>query len=431
LDGVALGAADASAPYELSWPTTTATNGPHTVTVLARDAGGNETTGSVNVTVSNDTAAPTVAVTSPVAGSTVAGTGALMATASDDVEVIGVQFSLDGAPLGAEDTSAPYELLWNTAALANGPHTVTAVARDAAGHHSTAAAVNVAVLNDTAAPTVAMTTPGVGATVGGTVALSAAASDDVGVAGVKFLVDGVPLGTEDTSAPYELLWNTAAVANGTHTLTAVARDAAGHEATTASLNVTVANDTTAPTVEVTGPAAASTVTGTVTLAATADDESGVTGVQFRLDGAPLGPEDTTAPYELPWTTTTVANGPHTVTAVARDAAGNHAMAEIVTVTVSNDTTAPTVAVTSPAAEETVIATVALIATASDNVAVAGVQFLLDGAPLSVEDTIEPYLLTWDTATVANGAHTLTAVARDAAGHHTTSAGVTVTVANLP
>ena len=45
-----------------------------------------------------------------------------------------MQFKLDGAPLGAEDTTAPYEVTWDTATVANGAHTLTAVARDAAGH---------------------------------------------------------------------------------------------------------------------------------------------------------------------------------------------------------------------------------------------------------------------------------------------------------
>jgi hypothetical protein len=63
-----------------------------------------------------------------------------------------VQFLLDGAPLGAEDTTAPYEVAWDSATAANGAHTLTAVARDAAGHSTTAAAVNVTVANDTTVP---------------------------------------------------------------------------------------------------------------------------------------------------------------------------------------------------------------------------------------------------------------------------------------
>jgi len=56
-----------------------------------------------------------------------------------------------------------------------------------------------------------------------------------------------------------------------------------------------------------------------------------------------------------------------------------------------------------------------------------VAFLLDGAPLGAVSAVAPYELAWDTATAANGAHTVTVVARDAAGHETTaSAGVLVT-----
>jgi glucose/arabinose dehydrogenase len=69
------------------------------------------------------------------------------------------------------------------------------------------------------------------------------------------------------------------------------------------------------------------------------------------------------------------------------------------------------------------------ADASDNVAVAGVQFLVDGATSGVEDTVAPYGLAWDTRTVPNGAHMLTARARDTAGNTALSAPVTVNVAN--
>jgi len=61
--------------------------------------------------------------------------------------VVGVQFKLDGANLGAEDTSAPYSASWNTTAATNGSHALTAVARDAAGNVTTAAAVTVTVSN--------------------------------------------------------------------------------------------------------------------------------------------------------------------------------------------------------------------------------------------------------------------------------------------
>ncbi|OLD55486.1 MAG: hypothetical protein AUI64_03530 [Acidobacteria bacterium 13_1_40CM_2_64_6] len=66
----------------------------------------------------------------------------------------------------------------------------------------------------------------------------------------------------------------------------------------------------------------------------------VVGVQFKLDGANYGAEDTTSPYSTSWNTTTVSNGSHTLTAIARDAAGNQTTSSPVTVTVSNSAAGP-------------------------------------------------------------------------------------------
>src|SRR5207249_2133385 len=97
------------------------------------------------------------------------------------------------------------------------------------------------------------------------------------------------------------------------------------------------SDTTPPTVTITAPANNATVSGTVTVSASAGDNVGVVGVQFKLDGANLGNEDTTAPYNMSWNTTTIPNGSHTLTAVARDAAGNKRTSSTITLTVSNGT----------------------------------------------------------------------------------------------
>jgi hypothetical protein len=170
----------------------------------------------------------------------VTGTVTITATAVDDVGVTSVQFLLDGAPLGAADLEAPYEVAWPTVSVANGAHTLTAVARDAAGRETTAAVVNVSVLNDLAAPTVVLASPLAGA-VTGIVPITAEAVDDVGVTSVQFLLDGAPLGAADLEAPYELQWPSTAVENGAHTVTAVARDAAGRE-TTSSVSIVVTNE---------------------------------------------------------------------------------------------------------------------------------------------------------------------------------------------
>ena len=383
-----------------------------------------------------DTTAPTVSLTAPANGATVSGTATLSADVSDNVGVVGVQFRVDGVALGTEDTSAPYSRTWDTLTASNGTHSLTVVARDAAGNTTTSAARTVTVSNgggDSQPPTVSLTAPANGATVSGSVSVSASASDSVGVVGVQFRVDGVNFGTEDTSAPYSRTWDSLTAGNGTHSLTAVARDAAGNTATSAVRTVTVSNgDSQAPTVSLSAPAAGATVSGSVTVTATASDNIGVVGVQFRVDGVNFGTEDTSSPFSRTWDSLSVGNGTHSLTAVARDAAGNTTTSAARSVTVSNsagDTQSPTVALTAPASGATVSGSVSVSASASDNVGVVGVQFRLDGNTLGAEDTTSPYSVSWATTGTSNGTHSLTAVARDAAGNTTTSTARTVTVSN--
>ncbi|OLD56744.1 MAG: hypothetical protein AUI64_01705, partial [Acidobacteria bacterium 13_1_40CM_2_64_6] len=709
LDGANLGAEDTTSPYSFAWDTTTTSNGSHSLTAVARDAAGNTTTSTpVTVTVNNttpDTTPPTVSITAPANGATVSASITVSANAADDVGVAGVQFKVDGVNLGAEDTTSPYSFAWNTTTASNGSHALTAVARDAAGNTTTSATVTVTVNNGAtvvnvstepqlqsaiqqlASDTTIVLAPGTyvltntlaingtftnititggtnnsndvvvqgrgmnnasygtvpnGVSTAGsvqnitisnltirdvylysilfdvgtqsprvsnvhlidagqqflrstadpsgkgadngivedsTIEYTATSRDAntngvdiigganwivrrntfrniVGPAGVlagpavlavngssntlternTFLncARGIAYGIWDppgmfdhtggiirnnffyrsstqpgdvgigvTDSPNTQVLNNTVIVSGTYPsaieyrfagTTGVvitnnlldgsisARDAAtgtvSNNLTTATASmfvnasagdlhlvssataaidhgVTLTNvtsdvdgqsrpsgaaydmgadeyvgDTTPPTVSLTAPANGATVSGTATVSATASDDVGVAGVQFKLDGVNLGSEDTSSPYSATWNSTTASNGSHTLTAVARDAAGNTTTSTAVTVTVSNiDATPPTVSVTGPANGSTVSATVSVTATASDNVSVAGVQFTLDGANLGTEDTASPYSTTWDTTTASNGSHTLTAVARDAAGNTTTSAPVTVIVSN--
>ena len=94
-----------------------------------------------------------------------------------------------------------------------------------------------------------------------------------------------------------------------------------------------------------------------------------------------------------------------------------------------DPTAPSVSITSPANDAVVSGNRTITADAGDDVGVAGVQFYVDGTPLGPEDTAPPYAANWDTRVIPNGAHTLTARARDTDNKTTLSALVNVTVAN--
>ncbi len=263
-------------------------------------------------------------------------------------------------------------------------------------------------------PTVAVTAPANNANVSGTVPLSANASDNVAVAWVQFSVDGKQIGSPIFTPPYSASWDSTTVANGVHTITATASDTSSN-ISSASVQVTVSNsgDHTPPTVAITSPAKNATVQNTVTVSANATDNVAVAWVLLEVDGQPIGPKLTTPPYSVSWNTTTASNGLHTITAIASDTSNNQSTtSEQVTVNNSGDHTPPTVTITNPAANAIVSGTVNLSATATDNVSVSWVFFEVDNIAVSPKITTPPYTFAWNSANVANGNHTITAVASD-------------------
>lgn len=94
----------------------------------------------------------------------------------------------------------------------------------------------------------------------------------------------------------------------------------------------------------------------------------------------------------------------------------------------DDTTAPSVSITSPSDGETVSGSITVTADASDDTGVAQVDFYLDGS-LVASDTTSPYEWTWDTTTTFDGSHSLDATAIDDAGNEGFSDVVEVTVDN--
>ncbi len=195
---------------------------------------------------------------------------------------------------------------------------------------------------DITPPTVALVGMQNGTSLNGTVTVSATATDNIGVVGVQFRLNGNNLGAEDTTTPFSQSWNTTGVAPGQYTFTAIARDAAGNTTSSAPVTGTVPPppDLTPPTVALVSPQNATSLNGTITVAATATDNVGVVGVQFRLNGNNLGAEDTTTPFSLTWNTIGAAPGKYTFTAVARDAAGNTTNSAPVTGSVPNPAALP-------------------------------------------------------------------------------------------
>lgn len=114
---------------------------------------------------------------------------------------------------------------------------------------------------DTKPPTVSFAEPVAGATVSGTVAISANATDDVKVVGVRFELNGSPLGGEIVAAPYTTSWNATGAIPGSHTIKAIARDAAGNVGT-ATVSVTIKAPPVEPVGRYVSPTGRSTGAGT-------------------------------------------------------------------------------------------------------------------------------------------------------------------------
>lgn len=160
--------------------------------------------------------------------------------ATDAVGVVGYRVYRDGIEVGA-----PSVVQYVDAGLAPGTTYRYAIAAlDAAGNVSLRSAEIAATTldpPDTFAPAVSLTSPMPAAVVKGAVTISVSATDNVGVTGVSFLLDGALFGSEDASAPYTQIWNSTTASEGAHVIKARARDAAGNVTESAAVTVTVKN----------------------------------------------------------------------------------------------------------------------------------------------------------------------------------------------
>ena len=282
---------------------------------------------------------------------------------------------------------------------------------------------------DDVPPSASVTAPVDGASVSGVVTVTASASDNQSVAGVRLLVDGQPNGLEDTAAPFQFSWDTRLITNGAHVLSVSARDGAGNVAESAPVATTVVN---IPRLLISAPANNATVTGSaLNIAyAVAGDATGlnVDHVHFQVDGGPVIMDRT---LDGQFSIQNLTGGAHTLSGFLVRADHSKIAAPmphpVAFTVVLPDVTNPSVLLTSPASGATVSGTVLLQADASDNVGVAGVQFLRDGINIGAEDTVAPYAVSWNTTTLVNGTYGITARARDAAGNVAThSVDVSVT-----
>lgn len=188
-----------------------------------------------------DSQPPQIVFAGVTEGGIVSGLINIAASAEDHFGLESFLLRLDGAQV-ATGIDGALTYAWNTTTATNGAHTLEFVAKDNS-NNTTTETVHVTVTNggggDVVDPVIAVTGIANNATVSGTVAIHATATDNVGVASFTLKRDGASVAV-GVGGAIDYAWNTALIANGAHVLLFEASDAAGNTAAT-TLDVTVNN----------------------------------------------------------------------------------------------------------------------------------------------------------------------------------------------
>jgi peptidoglycan hydrolase-like protein with peptidoglycan-binding domain len=417
------------------------------------------TTGSILSFNTNDVTPPVVILTTPTNGQIVAGSAVqLSATAYDDVGVVGVQFKVGAnTNIGSliTSTSSPntYTTTWDSTGITTyGSHTLYAVAHDAAGNYSTS---TVSVTVDNVAPTILSAVYNSSTQI--TVTLSAAASTSTITkannggftvtktgSGTTYAVSAIAPGSSTT----QVILTTAdmTTAGGAGVVVTYASGGNGTIVDTLG-NILATNNTgiTVPPWNTTAPIISSITSnvanGAYTIGAPIDIDL-TFSKNVNSTGSVLVTLNTGGTCSFTVTnsntascTYTVASGQNTAalnvastsgTIISTDSNAMTSFAPALNLannkSIDIDTIAPSVTLRSPTASSTVLGhSITFSATAADvGTGVAGVQFILDGTNVGSMILSAPYSETWDSTAVADGTHTLSAVAVDGAGNTATS-----------
>lgn len=282
---------------------------------------------------------------------------------------------------------------------------------------------------------IAITAPQNNATVSGTTAITLSKTSSV--SWVNVYIDGTYFAS---TPPLTLNWNSAIVSDGPHTISAGAYASSGTLVGTATVHVVVQNGATptptaVPTVvptatntpsatpspvstaiAITAPTDNATLAGTVSIVVS--EGSSVSWVNLYIDGDYFA---STPPSNFSWDSTTVSDGQHTISATAYSSSGTNLGTASINVTVQNSA----VQITAPAQGATVAGTAVTI-TVARNTGVAWVNLYLDGDYFA---STPPFSLSWDSTTVTDGTHTISATGYTSDSAVAGTASVTVTVAN--
>jgi hypothetical protein len=241
--------------YSVPWNTTSLSNGSTTLWALATDTSNNTSTASTTVNIHNP------AILQVTTSTSLTYTASLGSTATSSQSVVVKNTGPSGSTLNwsaastqswltfnpgsgslGSNATASVAFIVNPTGLGLGTYNATATVSDPNAASSPQLLPVTLTINSTGIST-SITSPTNGATVSNTITVTAIATSTVGITSVQFYLDGSPLGSAVTSAPYTTSWNTSSSSNGTHTLSTLATDTNLNTATSSPITVTVNNAT--------------------------------------------------------------------------------------------------------------------------------------------------------------------------------------------
>jgi alpha-tubulin suppressor-like RCC1 family protein len=403
------------APFAVSFDTTAFDDGPLWLRWRGVDTSGNTRVFSRQVLVDNTP--PQAAFSTPRPGAVVSGTVTASVTASDTVGIRAAHL-YSGSTRLATVTSEPYEATVDTTQLGDGSQVLRWRVIDQAGF---VRVVSRQIVVDNSAPSLQVTTPDLGPSQVARrwLRIEGTAEDAAELRRVELRVNGQLVRTT-SAANFTFVIDTRAFPDGTLDLAVTAVNAVGNT-TTQGLVVPVHN--TAPDAAVAWPNPGRSVSGMVHVIPSISSSIGIATTTLLINGVQhssvAGIPDRISFHTQNYT------GRVELELVTTDLAGNTAFAPIRVVFVDRQN--PTVSFVDPAGS-TLSGVASLAVNASDDSGIASVSFAVDGTPVGTV-TAAPYVVSWDTTSVASGPVTVTATATDVVGK-TTTVSQSFTVSNL-
>ncbi|MGA1821367.1 MAG: Ig-like domain-containing protein [Thermoplasmatota archaeon] len=386
--------------FEYSYNTMTVTDGNYSAAAHAYDRS-NKLTNSSEIWFNVDNQAPEMTVNELQTGDYISGMIDLNVTVSDAF-LRDVRYSVDGGGWIAISTT------WDTTALLDGPHTLSIMARDLAGHTATQT-MNLKVDNNL--PVCAVNGPVPKEFIKGAYTFRLSATDQVGIDRVEINVFGTNFTAiySSSSGYYEYTTDTSIQADGNYSCYSIVYDLSGKK--NVSKPVAFQIDNNAPVLRINDPVDGSYLEGMVTLDVSAADVF-LEKVEYDIDGSGY------VPINTPLNTSSFGDGTHTIRFKATDKAGH---VTVSTISVKIDNNNPTGSISNPVAEQFMEGTVKFSAFASDAVGVSSVKITVFGSVLdmSYNTGSGSYEYWTDTRLIKDGTYSMTVDIVDNSGKNIT------------